>query len=172
MPLAGWLPCRSRVTSLSVSFNGSHAPTSRSSLTLAFCFSLSFSCAEPLRLSRLAFPLLLSRLGLFSRQPPLHSPFRISLHYLLPLPLTAPLTHIDDEYANAGIEDPRVLITTSRDPSSKLAQFAKVRPSSRRAIGKSRRRTTLTPPSAAPNSRRKCASASPTRHASTEETTS
>ncbi|ORY42451.1 hypothetical protein BCR35DRAFT_273110, partial [Leucosporidium creatinivorum] len=38
----------------------------------------------------------------------------------------APLTHIDDEYSNAGIEDPRVLITTSRDPSSKLAQFAKV----------------------------------------------
>lgn len=42
-------------------------------------------------------------------------------------PPTAPLTHIDDEYAQAGIEDPRVLITTSRDPSSKLQQFAKVR---------------------------------------------
>ncbi|KAI5477254.1 hypothetical protein MNV49_006550 [Pseudohyphozyma bogoriensis] len=38
---------------------------------------------------------------------------------------SAPLTHVDDEYAQAGIEDPRVLITTSRDPSSKLAQFAK-----------------------------------------------
>lgn len=38
------------------------------------------------------------------------------------------MTHIDDEYAQAGIEDPRVLITTSRDPSSKLQQFAKVRP--------------------------------------------
>jgi U3 small nucleolar ribonucleoprotein protein IMP4 len=37
-----------------------------------------------------------------------------------------PLTHIDDEYAQAGLEDPRILITTSRDPSSKLAQFAKV----------------------------------------------
>ncbi|KAL8278169.1 hypothetical protein RQP46_009342 [Phenoliferia psychrophenolica] len=37
----------------------------------------------------------------------------------------APLTHIDDEYSQAGIEDPRVLITTSRDPSSKLAQFSK-----------------------------------------------
>ncbi|KAM0753318.1 Brix-domain-containing protein [Meredithblackwellia eburnea MCA 4105] len=37
----------------------------------------------------------------------------------------APMTHIDDEYSQAGIEDPRVLITTSRDPSSKLAQFAK-----------------------------------------------
>lgn len=37
------------------------------------------------------------------------------------------MTHIDDEYAQAGIEDPRVLITTSRDPSSKLQQFAKVR---------------------------------------------
>lgn len=37
------------------------------------------------------------------------------------------MTHVDDEYSQAGIEDPRVLITTSRDPSSKLAQFAKVR---------------------------------------------
>ncbi|KAK4052522.1 snoRNA-binding rRNA-processing protein imp4 [Microbotryomycetes sp. JL221] len=36
-----------------------------------------------------------------------------------------PQTHIDDEYSQAGIEDPRVLITTSRDPSSKLSQFAK-----------------------------------------------
>lgn len=32
---------------------------------------------------------------------------------------------IDDEYAMAGIEDPRVLITTCRDPSSRLQQFAK-----------------------------------------------
>ncbi|CAG8518296.1 7042_t:CDS:2 [Scutellospora calospora] len=38
---------------------------------------------------------------------------------------TAPSTHIDDEYARAGIYDPKVLITTSRDPSSRLAQFAK-----------------------------------------------
>eukprot|EP00510_Aplanochytrium_minuta_P000240 CAMPEP_0184019710 /NCGR_PEP_ID=MMETSP0954-20121128/8914_1 /TAXON_ID=627963 /ORGANISM="Aplanochytrium sp, Strain PBS07" /LENGTH=285 /DNA_ID=CAMNT_0026301429 /DNA_START=102 /DNA_END=956 /DNA_ORIENTATION=- len=37
----------------------------------------------------------------------------------------APKTHIDDEYANAGVEDPRVCITTSRDPSSRLKQFAK-----------------------------------------------
>ncbi|GAA5850404.1 hypothetical protein JCM3766R1_007183 [Sporobolomyces carnicolor] len=36
-----------------------------------------------------------------------------------------PMTHIDDEYSQAGLEDPRVLITTSRDPSTKLAQFAK-----------------------------------------------
>ena len=34
-------------------------------------------------------------------------------------------THIDDEYARAGEVDPRVLVTTSRDPSSRLAQFAK-----------------------------------------------
>lgn len=34
-------------------------------------------------------------------------------------------THIDDEYAHAGEVDPRVLVTTSRDPSSRLAQFAK-----------------------------------------------
>ena len=36
-----------------------------------------------------------------------------------------PRTHIDDEYANAGAIPPKVLITTSRDPSSRLAQFAK-----------------------------------------------
>lgn len=35
-------------------------------------------------------------------------------------------THVDDEYAFAGVKDPKVVITTARDPSSKLAQFAKV----------------------------------------------
>lgn len=34
-------------------------------------------------------------------------------------------THIDDEYARAGIEDPRVLLTTSRSPSNRLLQFVK-----------------------------------------------
>ncbi|KAG9292847.1 hypothetical protein G9A89_016209 [Geosiphon pyriformis] len=38
---------------------------------------------------------------------------------------TAPETHIDDEYARAGIQDPKILITTSRDPSSRLQQFSK-----------------------------------------------
>ena len=36
-----------------------------------------------------------------------------------------PRTHIDDEYAHAGERDPQVLVTTSRDPSSRLTQFAK-----------------------------------------------
>ena len=36
-----------------------------------------------------------------------------------------PRTHVDDEYAYAGEKDPKVLITTSRDPSSRLVQFAK-----------------------------------------------
>jgi U3 small nucleolar ribonucleoprotein protein IMP4 len=40
-----------------------------------------------------------------------------------PLP-SPPQTHIDDEYANAGQRDPKVCITTSRDPSSRLRQFA------------------------------------------------
>lgn len=31
----------------------------------------------------------------------------------------------DSEYARAGVEDPRVFITTSREPSSRLTQFAK-----------------------------------------------
>ena len=33
---------------------------------------------------------------------------------------------LDDEYYNMGMRDPRVLITTSRDPSSRLLQFSKV----------------------------------------------
>jgi len=37
-----------------------------------------------------------------------------------------PMNHVDNEYARAGIQDPRIVITTSRDPSSKLSQFAKV----------------------------------------------
>lgn len=34
-------------------------------------------------------------------------------------------THVDDEYGDAGLADPRVCVTTSRDPSSRLKQFAK-----------------------------------------------
>lgn len=37
-----------------------------------------------------------------------------------------PRSHVDDEYANAEQADPKVLVTTSRDPSSRLIQFAKV----------------------------------------------
>jgi len=33
---------------------------------------------------------------------------------------------MDDEYYNMGMRDPRILITTSRDPSSRLLQFSKV----------------------------------------------
>ncbi|KAG1659128.1 hypothetical protein FOA52_013797 [Chlamydomonas sp. UWO 241] len=36
-----------------------------------------------------------------------------------------PRNHMDDEYAHAGETDPRILLTTSRDPSSRLVQFAK-----------------------------------------------
>lgn len=32
---------------------------------------------------------------------------------------------IDDEYKYAGVNDPKICITTSRDPSSRLKQFAK-----------------------------------------------
>ncbi|CDS09982.1 hypothetical protein LRAMOSA02659 [Lichtheimia ramosa] len=38
---------------------------------------------------------------------------------------SAPTSHIDDEYARAGVFDPKIMITTSRDPSSRLQQFAK-----------------------------------------------
>ena len=33
----------------------------------------------------------------------------------------------DDEYRWAGTQDPKVMVTTSRDPSSRLKQFVKVR---------------------------------------------
>lgn len=36
-----------------------------------------------------------------------------------------PRDHIDDEYARAEERDPKILLTTSRDPSSRLVQFAK-----------------------------------------------
>ncbi|KAH8999302.1 Brix-domain-containing protein [Lactarius akahatsu] len=36
-----------------------------------------------------------------------------------------PTTHIDSEYSRAGIMDPKIILTTSRDPSSKLLQFSK-----------------------------------------------
>ena len=34
-------------------------------------------------------------------------------------------THVDDEYAQAGLRDPKVCVTTARDPSSRLKQFSK-----------------------------------------------
>ena len=34
-------------------------------------------------------------------------------------------THIDDEYEEAKYRDPRVLLTTSRDPGQRLVQFQK-----------------------------------------------
>lgn len=36
-----------------------------------------------------------------------------------------PWTHVDDEYATATLADPKIMITTSRDPSSRLIQFSK-----------------------------------------------
>ena len=38
----------------------------------------------------------------------------------------APKNHVDDEYAKVGTYDPKVVITTSRSPSSRLLQFSKV----------------------------------------------
>ena len=35
-------------------------------------------------------------------------------------------THQDDEYSWAGVEDPKVVVTTSHNPSSRLKQFSKV----------------------------------------------
>lgn len=36
-----------------------------------------------------------------------------------------PRTHIDDEYANASVKDPKILLTTSRNPSDSLSKFVK-----------------------------------------------
>ena len=36
-----------------------------------------------------------------------------------------PRSHVDDEYAHAEERDPKILVTTSRDPSTRLVQFAK-----------------------------------------------
>ncbi|CAN8240648.1 unnamed protein product [Cochlearia groenlandica] len=36
-----------------------------------------------------------------------------------------PRSHIDDEYANSNEKDPKILLTTSRDPSAPLVRFAK-----------------------------------------------
>ena len=35
-------------------------------------------------------------------------------------------SHMDDEYRWAGVEDPKILLTTSHDPSSRLKMFVKV----------------------------------------------
>jgi hypothetical protein len=49
-------------------------------------------------------------------------PLTISIAF----PQVEPGSHIDDEYAKVGLYDPKIVITTSRDPSSRLLQFAKV----------------------------------------------
>ena len=36
-----------------------------------------------------------------------------------------PRTHIEDEIAHAGERDPKILLSTSRDPSTRLVAFAK-----------------------------------------------
>lgn len=39
--------------------------------------------------------------------------------------ISVPRSHVDDEYSNMLYTDPQILITTSRDPSSRLLQFLK-----------------------------------------------
>jgi U3 small nucleolar ribonucleoprotein protein IMP4 len=57
-------------------------------------------------------------------------------------------THIDDEYQMAGVDDPRILITTSRNPSARLKQFAKemklIFPNSQRINRGNYKKTSLT----------------------------
>ena len=49
--------------------------------------------------------------------------FILSLIFLF---YTVPRSHIDDEYASSIYREPLVLLTSCRDPSSRLMQFAKV----------------------------------------------
>jgi U3 small nucleolar ribonucleoprotein protein IMP4 len=46
------------------------------------------------------------------------------LHHEMELDIDA-VQAIDDEYANVGVREPKVCVTTSRDPSSRLKQFSK-----------------------------------------------
>lgn len=48
------------------------------------------------------------------------------ISWFLVLVSTGISSHIDDEYKWAGVEDPKLMVTTSRDPSSRLKMFAKV----------------------------------------------
>ena len=47
------------------------------------------------------------------------------LHHEMELDIAPRPGSVDDEYANIGQREPKVCITTSRDPSSRLKQFAK-----------------------------------------------
>ncbi len=47
------------------------------------------------------------------------------LHHEIELDLDSEKQIVDDEYANIGAREPKVCVTTSRDPSSRLKQFAK-----------------------------------------------
>jgi len=56
----------------------------------------------------------------------MHAYVQILTTVITTVPCTGVSSHMDDEYKWAGVEDPKVLITTSRDPSSRLKMFAKV----------------------------------------------
>ena len=47
------------------------------------------------------------------------------LHHEIELDLPEDINDIDDEYANIGLIEPKICITTSREPSSRLKQFSK-----------------------------------------------
>ena len=47
------------------------------------------------------------------------------LYHESELDIAKSTSNLDDEYANAGSREPKVCVTTSRDPGSRLKQFAK-----------------------------------------------
>ena len=47
------------------------------------------------------------------------------LYHESELDIAKSTSNVDDEYANAGSREPKVCVTTSRDPGSRLKQFAK-----------------------------------------------
>jgi hypothetical protein len=52
--------------------------------------------------------------------------FKFLVNYFIVCIILVPRSHIDDEYAKATERDPKILLTTSRDPSAPLTQFVKV----------------------------------------------
>ncbi len=47
------------------------------------------------------------------------------MHHEIEMEVRNGVEDIDDEFGNVGSREPKVCVTTSRDPSSRLKQFAK-----------------------------------------------
>ena len=129
--------CREYESLTIVPSTSATSPFSSPPLTILSTLSFSPPFSNPSVLLPSPFPplLLLPQFTyLPSPSPPpslLPTPCPPPLPYHITLPPSPPSaldlsSHMDDEYAWAGVEDPKVVITTSHSPSSRLKQFAKV----------------------------------------------